>query len=120
MGFLFNSLWASVVQAPRKAPVSAAVWDCFGFPESDLEQTTVHCKVCSKFIAAKGSSTTNLFQHLRQRLPAQGGKCGSLPDAKDCHRAQTPVTKQVTLVESFSMCPYDTKGTRRKEIPHVA
>jgi len=77
---------------PGKGPVSAAVWTWFGSPGTN--------PVCSKVIAGNDSSTTNLFQHLRQRHPAQGEKCGSLPDAKDRHRAQTPATKQGTLVGS--------------------
>ena len=86
---------------PSKGPVSAALWNRFGSPESDLDQTAVHRRVCSKVIAANGSST-NLFQHLRQRHPAQGEKCGRRP-------AQTAAAEQVTFVGSFPMCPYDRR-----------
>ena len=44
------------VGEPSKGPVSAAVWTRFGSPGSDLEQTTVHRRVCSKVVAANVSS----------------------------------------------------------------
>ncbi len=52
---------------PKKGTVSSIIWNWFGFVASDAEQTTPLCKVCLMYVASKGSSTTNLLQHLKQR-----------------------------------------------------
>ena len=52
---------------PQKGTVSSVIWNWFGFVASDKEQTSPRCKVCLKAVATKGSSTTHLLQHLKQR-----------------------------------------------------
>ncbi|XP_056136452.1 E3 SUMO-protein ligase ZBED1-like [Lampris incognitus] len=101
---------------PKKGTVSSVVWNWFGFVACHSEQTTTYCKVCSKAVATKGSSTTNVFQHLKQRHAAEWEKCYSLRDSQD-RSPQTPTKKQSTLGDSFSHCvPYDKKGTRWKTL----
>lgn len=49
---------------PRRGSSSLA-WRWFGFERSDVSQKTPICKLCRKSVAVKGSSTSNLFHHLR-------------------------------------------------------
>ncbi|CAL9686204.1 unnamed protein product [Knipowitschia caucasica] len=62
---------------PKKGTVTFVVWNWFAFSVSDAKQITPHCKVCLKAIATKGSSTTNLFQHLKQKHAAEWEACAS-------------------------------------------
>lgn len=48
----------------------------FGF-HKDVKQNAVICKRCRKVIAAKGSSTTNVFHHLKSH-PLQNEECFQL------------------------------------------
>lgn len=101
---------------PKKGTVSSVVWNWFGFVASDSEQTTTYCKVCCKAVATKGSSMTNLFQHLKQRHAAEWEKCCSLRDSQESC-PQTPAKKQSTIADSFSHCvPYDKKMRRWKTL----
>ena len=54
--------------------VGSIVWRWFGYRKEDVAQTTVICKICSKPVATKGSSTTNLFHHLKIH-PLQNEEC---------------------------------------------
>lgn len=101
---------------PKKGTVSSVVWNWFAFLVSDTEQITPHCKVCLKAVATKGSSTTNLFQHLKQRHAAEWEVCASQRREQD-RSSHTPAKKQTTIVERFLNCnPYDKKGPRWKAI----
>ncbi|KAF3859919.1 hypothetical protein F7725_000174 [Dissostichus mawsoni] len=101
---------------PKKGATSV-VWKWFGYKRSDIEQTTVLCKVCRKSIAAKHGNTTNLFQHLRQRHAVEWQECVALRDADASSSHKVPAKKQVTLAEAFSsVIPYDKKGPRWQAI----
>lgn len=72
--------------------------------------------MCLKAVATKGSSTTNLFQHLKQRHAAEWEVCASQRREQD-RSSHTPAKKQTTILERFSNCnPYDKKGPRWKAI----
>ncbi|XP_056111044.1 E3 SUMO-protein ligase ZBED1-like [Rhinichthys klamathensis goyatoka] len=103
---------------PKKGSVSSVVWNWFAFLVSDAQQITPHCKVCLKAVATKGSSTTNLFQHLKQRHAAEWEVCASQRNEQDrSSNTDTPAKKQTTVLERFSNCiPYDKKGPRCKTI----
>lgn len=100
---------------PKKGNVSSVIWNWFGFVVSDTEQTAPRCKVCLKAVATKGSSTTNLLQHLKQRHAAEWERCCSLRKEQDRSSPSTATTKQTTVLETFTNCiPYDKKGARWK------
>ena len=66
---------------------------------SDLEQTTVCCKVCLKAAGTKGSGPTQYHS-------------GTLVVHYEMHKtaAASPARKQPTLVESFNLrVPYEKK-----------
>ena len=97
--FLFNfhcrrSLWASVVQVlltqqhvgkPGEGPVPVAVWTGLVLQSQTWNKP--------RSITVISASQTE-------------AECGSLPEAKDRHRAQTAAAEQVT---SSSVCPYDIR-----------
>nr|XP_054592253.1 E3 SUMO-protein ligase ZBED1-like [Nothobranchius furzeri] len=73
------------------------------------------CKICFKTVATGSSSTTNLFQHLRNKHPEEWEKCSRL--RSDSGSSSTPAKKQTTLPESFTNCvPYEKNGARWKAI----
>ena len=58
---------------PKKR-LKSAVWDYFGYPKDAegviQDNGSPFCKMCRKQIAAKGSNTSNLLQHLQDHHPA--------------------------------------------------
>ncbi|KAK1875045.1 Zinc finger BED domain containing protein 1 [Dissostichus eleginoides] len=105
---------------PKKGMVSSVIWNWFAFARSDLDQTTPRCKVCLKSVASKGSSTTNLLQHLKQKHPAEWEKCCAQRNEKDRGTTSTSRTAakiQSTVTQTFSNCiPYDKNSARWKAI----
>ncbi|XP_076137121.1 E3 SUMO-protein ligase ZBED1-like [Alosa pseudoharengus] len=105
---------------PKKGTVSSVIWNWFAFVRSDLDQTTPRYKVCMKSVASKGSSTTNLLQHLKQKNPVEWEKCCSQRNEKDSSTPSTTRTAakiQSTVPQTFSNCiPYDKNSTRWKAI----
>lgn len=101
---------------PKKGNVSSVIWNWFGFVASDTEQTAPRCKVCLA-VATKGSCTTNLLQHLKQRHAAEWERCCSLRKEQDRGSPSPATTKQPSVLETFTNCiPYDKKGARWKAI----
>lgn len=97
---------------PKKNSTGSIIWQWFGFCKED-EQNTVICKICHKAVATKGSSTTNLFHHLKCH-PLQNKEClklcmsTSLPTPHK--KSKEPAPKQMTLASSFAnSVPYDKK-----------
>ncbi|XP_070412343.1 E3 SUMO-protein ligase ZBED1-like [Nothobranchius furzeri] len=100
---------------PKKGTSNSVIWNWFGFHPADETQTKPCCKICFKTVATGSSSTTNLFQHLRNKHPEEWEKCSRL--RSDSGSSSTPAKKQTTLPESFTNCvPYDKNGARWKAI----
>ena len=59
----------------KKRNTKSAVWQNFGLMATEdgkineKEQDKPICRSCGKGVLAKGSNTTNLFQHLREHHP---------------------------------------------------
>ena len=59
----------------RKKNTKSSVWHNFGMMATEdgrvieKEQDKPICRTCGKGVLAKGSNTTNLFQHLREHHP---------------------------------------------------
>ncbi|XP_056118286.1 E3 SUMO-protein ligase ZBED1-like [Rhinichthys klamathensis goyatoka] len=104
---------------PKKCSSTSVVWSWYGFTESDEEQKIPRCKLCLKAVVVAGSSTTNLFQHLKRKHAAEWEKCRRLRSENDSSgvSASTPLAKQTTLQQSFSSSvPYEKSGARWKAI----
>ncbi|KAM9306409.1 E3 SUMO-protein ligase ZBED1-like [Pholidichthys leucotaenia] len=108
--------------ARKGTHITSIIWKWFSFDKTDAEQTAVLCKVCRKTVKTKSSSsTTNLYQHLRQRHPKEWEECSQL---RECSMASTSQSKQghaakkqQTLAASFSsVVPYDKSGARWKQM----
>ena len=54
------------------------IWKYLGFKKTNEQQLQVICRECSKNVAAKSGSTTNLFHHLQQRHKVQYEECVKL------------------------------------------
>ncbi|KAF3859950.1 hypothetical protein F7725_000205, partial [Dissostichus mawsoni] len=90
---------------PKKGTVSSVIWNWFAFARSDLDQTTPRCKVCLKSVASKGSSTTNLLQHLKQKHPAEWEKCCAQWNEKD--RGTTSTSRTAAKIQEWCEGPTD-------------
>ncbi|KAF7699210.1 zinc finger BED domain-containing protein 1-like, partial [Silurus meridionalis] len=102
---------------PKKGTVSSVIWNWFGFAESDAAQTPPRCKVCLKAVASKGSSTTNLLQHLKQRHAVEWERCRALRNKQDSGSTSTTAKKLPTVLQTFTNCvPYDKNWARWKAI----
>ncbi|CAM4526972.1 unnamed protein product [Leuciscus chuanchicus] len=100
---------------PKKGTGNSVIWNWFGFDAADKTQTKPCCKICFKAVATGSSSTTNLFQHLRNKHREEWEKCSRLRSENGS--SSTPAKKQTTLPESFTNCvPYDKNGARWKAI----
>nr|XP_055024623.1 E3 SUMO-protein ligase ZBED1-like [Misgurnus anguillicaudatus] len=100
---------------PKKGTGNSVIWNWFGFHAADQTQTKPCCKICFKAVATGSSSTTNLFQHLRNKHREEWEKCSRLRSENGS--SSTPAEKQTTLPESFTNCvPYDKNGVRWKAI----
>lgn len=106
---------------PKKNSTGSIVWRWFGFKKEDVEQTTVICKICRKSVATKGSSTTNLYHHLKTH-PLENEEClklratspsGAIPKKMP----KQPALTQLSLASSLSRStPYDKNSQKQKEI----
>ncbi|KAF3833113.1 hypothetical protein F7725_026778 [Dissostichus mawsoni] len=103
----------------KKNSTGSVIWRWFGYHKDDVSQTTVICKICSKSVAAKGSSTSNLFQHLKIHHPLQNEECVKLrmSISGPTQTPKQPAKIQMTLASSFSKSvPYDKKSSKWIEI----
>ena len=94
----------------KKKSTKSSVWEHFALLATqdgkviEREQDRPICKSCGKGVLAKGSNTTNLFQHLREHHPlvyaAMPPRCVS----KSSEKAESSKgrTSQVTLVDTIA------------------
>ena len=108
---------------PRRGSTSVA-WKYFGFEKTDVTQKTVICKVCRKAVAAKSSSTTNLFHHLRTNHTKEYEECQKLAAKEKPKSAKVTLPaaqhSQQTLADSINRkLPYDKKSTRWRDVTNA-
>ncbi len=88
---------------PKKGKSKSVVWKWYGFAASDKEQTSPRCKVCLKAVAAKDSSTANLFQHLKKKHSHERDQCVALWASQnnddESLKTPSPKHKHVTIEE---------------------
>ena len=71
----------------------------------EKEQDRPICRSCGKGILAKGSNTTNLFQHLREHHPnifADLAPSSSRASSKSKSTEAEPTERQATLTETIA------------------
>nr|XP_054594508.1 E3 SUMO-protein ligase ZBED1-like [Nothobranchius furzeri] len=102
----------------KKKNNGSIIWKWFGFKLSDDQQQNVFCKECRKPVATKGSSTTNLFHHLKQRHKVEYEESVKLRAVTQTTKSSQPVVpKQTLLRASLSHSePYERTSNKWREI----
>lgn len=100
---------------------SSVIWNWFGFKKQDTQQSTVLCKICRRTVAAKGSSTTNLFHHLNMKHPKEHEESIKLRESTTARAASAkPKAKQPSIAVAFaSAVPYEKTSKRWREITNA-
>ena len=107
----------------RKRNTKSSVWHNFGLMATqdgkaiETEQDKPICRTCGKGVHAKGSNTTNLFQHLCEHHPlVYADLAPSSSKAKISSERETN-TKQPTLSESTARsAKYSPDSAQAKEL----
>ena len=95
----------------KKRNTKSNVWQSFGLMATEegmiieKEQDRTICRSCGKGILAKGSNTTNLFQHLREHHPnifADLAPSSSRASSKSKSTEAEPTERQATLTETIA------------------
>lgn len=106
----------------KKGNMTSVVWMWFGYARSETKQTVVLCKVFKKMVKMKGSSTTNLLQHIKQKLPAEWDQCVRccLTSTGASIENKTPPKSQQSVAAVFSKAtPNNKSGQRWKDITNA-
>ena len=67
----------------------------------EKEQNKPICRSCGKEVLAKGSNTTNLFQHLREHHPSEYAEIAS-KSTTTAQRGESSKTMQPTILDTLS------------------
>lgn len=98
---------------------SSLAWRWFGFERSNVSQKTPICKLCRKTVAVKGSSTSNLFHHLRTTHHSEYENYEKLRESESAEH-DAPAGEGKKAHESFSKkVPYDRKHERWQGITNA-
>lgn len=122
LSFSLSGLSQSLLGATVVTPLPIFLSDTPTFNETQRhayeQQTAPRCEMCLKAVATKGSATTTLLQHVKQRNSAEREQCVALRAAAAWDASpKTAAPKQVMLAASFSHgTPYDKKGSKWKQI----
>lgn len=106
----------------KKKNTKSCVWKEFGI-RSDEKGKVIESEkerpMCGKGVQAKGSNTTNLFQHLRDNHPAIYSQLAPeiLSKRGDCHPDKQPSMVQLTLQETPKrLGKYSAHSSEAKEL----
>ena len=85
----------------KKKKTKSSIWKEFGIRATEgkiitSEQSSPLCLTCGKSIQAKGSNTTNLWQHLREHHPSEYAEISS----RRATKKEGECSMQLTLKES--------------------
>ena len=101
---------------PKRTNKGSVIWRFFGYREEDVEQVKPICKVCKKTVLTKGSSTTNMFHHLKTH-PVQYAESVALRTSCTPAKTPPPAARQMTLAALFSKTtPYEKTSQRWRDI----
>jgi len=115
----------------KKPNTKSKVWQNFGIMATkdgkiiEREKDKPTCRMCGSGVQAKGSNTTNLFQHLRKHHPliyselAPPNKSKSV-EAEPRSSNQLTLTKTVTMSAKFSSDNLPAKELNRAVTYHFA
>ncbi|KAL2102699.1 hypothetical protein ACEWY4_001867 [Coilia grayii] len=100
---------------PKKRTNGSIIWRYFGFKPSDEEQKEAFCRECKKLVQTKGSSTTNLFNHLQHHHKLLCEECARLRFTVKTTTTTCKKSQQTTLQTSLSQSiPYEKTSARYK------
>lgn len=108
----------------KKRNTKSNVWQNFALMATEdgkiveKEQDKPICRSCGKGVLAKGSNTTNLFQHLREHHPLVFAELAPPQSSKSKSTAEAePSSKQATLAETISRsAKYLSDSAQAKEL----
>ena len=115
----------------KKPNTKSKVWQNFGITATEdgkiieKEKDKPICRTCGSGVQAKGSNTTNLFQHLREHHPliyselAPPSKPKSV-EAEPCSSNQLTLTETVARSAKFSSDSPQAKELNRAVTYHIA
>ena len=92
----------------KKHNTKSNVWQNFGLMASEdgkiveKEQDKPICRSCGKGVLAKGSNTTNLFQHLRKHHLLIYAELAPSSSSKSKSEVKVSSSKQATLAETIA------------------
>ena len=103
----------------KKKKTKSSVWKEFGIRATEegkiimSEQSSPLCLTCGKSVQAKGSNTTNLWQHLREHHPSVYAEISS----RRATNKGGECSMQLTLEESTSNAnKYHSSSSHAKEL----
>lgn len=103
---------------PKKGATSI-VWKWFGYKRSDLQKSTIFCKICKKTVTTNGGNTTNLF-HLKQKHTVEYNQAMKVHKeeilAVGDVRPKSKRMTQLSITGALACTPYDKKSKRWMEI----
>lgn len=98
----------------KKGKTNYAVWEQFGFEESDDEQKHATCRICYMVVAATHGNTTNLFTHLKiKHRVTYDNLIKKQPSTTPSKSSMTQASMTDTL---YSTTPYPLNSERHKKI----
>ena len=105
---------SSSLNIVAKPNTTSPVWAYFGL-KGDAKNKPVNlddilCHVCEKVVPTKGSSTTNLFTHLKNHRPI---KYSELRQTMDCKEATHSKTIQPTIVQAMDKATKYRRSTKK-------
>ncbi|XP_067270785.1 E3 SUMO-protein ligase ZBED1-like [Pseudorasbora parva] len=101
-----------------KRGATSTIWNWFGYRKSDVEQTTVICKLCKKTVATKGGNTSNLFHHLKHKHKPEYDENMKMREEKESSKPKVKTfPTQTKIASAFANCiPYDKQSQRWAEL----
>ena len=102
----------------KKNNTKSAVWQYFGLRSTkagvivEKEQDKPVCRTCGRSVHAKGSNTTNLFQHLREHHPLVYAEVAP-QTSKQCSSVQASLSDIVAKSSKYSSSSAQAKELNR-------
>ena len=105
----------------KKKNTKSIVWERFALSATEdgkvleNEQDRPICRLCGRGVQAKGSNTTNLYQHLREHHPLIYAETAPKLASKKGESSNS--TSQMTLVDTIAKsAKYGSHSTQAKEL----
>ena len=110
----------------QKKKTKSVVWKNFGLRASregvivDKEQDKPVCRTCGRSVQAKGSNTTNLYQHLREHHPTIYAELAPKVTPKQPTTSQASLAEVITRATKFASTSAQAKEFNRAVTYYLA